>query len=333
MKQADAKNPQDDEGPESTGVLAMGKSALAQAQATVAQQLPQIEDFDPSTMVEMFVALVFGMRRAGKSVLAVHLLSFFAEQFDEAWLFSSTGEFQPWFWSMFDERRIIDCSNGFREDIFNAILDEQTGEKRKLMNKYKDRKADGKKEFIMKKQKKVLIVLDDVVYDTGVQRSGSLAKVATTGRHLGVSLICLSQNVAKSGSFGPQVRGNIDYVFSTAMNSAEDYETLGRLYFGRQGWKVGMEFCQKVCEKDYTFAVGQLHVKGAHELKDFCNKITPPDPDKCKYKYKLERKRKREEDEGLDLSLYGFKSQVLDNIAGREVTHTRMHHASKYPVL
>lgn len=280
------------------------------------RELPKIQVFDPTSMVEYPSIIIFGRRRGGKSVLARELMQQWEEKFDDAYLFSTTGPFQPWFWDCFDPEKIINCNDGFRDDVLKSIIDRQYEEKMLLMEKHKKCKDKEKLEKLIKgEQRQVLICLDDVVQDSMVQRSSNVSTLFNLGRHLGFTVMVLSQSVNKSSSVGQLARQNVDYVFTTLMQSQENYETLGRIYFARKGYRLGMKFVEEVTKEAHSFAVGELHLKEGRELSEYCRVFKPKDPLDNNKPFVLEKKkRKHQEERSVDLGKYGIHSESVKQI-------------------
>jgi hypothetical protein len=62
---------------------------------------------------------------------------------------------------------------------------------------------------------KSLLILDDVIADTNLRISPSLKKVFVRGRHIGISIICTSQNLT---SLSPLERNNSDFILTGQLN-------------------------------------------------------------------------------------------------------------------
>lgn len=230
--------------------------------------------FDPKSIINFASIIVYGARRIGKTHLVSWILSVIGKRFKKAYLFSGTADVQPNAWDFIDE----DCKfSSFNEVALNRIFDEQDEKITPIRRRWEmnGKKGDVEK-MINKEVPHVLLVLDDIVSDPRVQRSGILNKVFTLGRHRRITIIILSQNACASGSVSLHARGNVDYCISSMMNSLADWERLAEYYFGQEGKNEGIELLKAMTEQPYHFAVAELHKQGRRKLSDYCSYISAP---------------------------------------------------------
>ena len=161
--------------------------------------------FNPTKdLPENFFMILYGMRRCGKSTTLNYMLYSMRKRLKSyrVYLFSSTAKVDPGQYKYFPkDHRFHDLE----------LLDEELGRITEEQEELMDSKDDKEREALMEKNK-VLVVMDDCVNESTIRRSQNLNGLAVHGRHLGVSVIILSQCVAGSGSVPPIVRTQADAI-------------------------------------------------------------------------------------------------------------------------
>lgn len=224
--------------------------------------------------------LLCGRRRGGKTVAATELAYLNREMYDEAYLLSGTATEQ------FGAFKFIHPQakyHGFQEDVLQHIMDTQINRieiaKQEMMCEKNElgRKFKNVEEEISKRVPQVLVILDDVVSNSLVQRSKILNEFFTLGRHRRLSVWVLSQNVCASGSLSIQARGNCDFVFCTELDAEKAKKTLTEFYFSSNGHKIGQQLVDSITSVPHTMAVAELHMK---DRSDYIKSFRAKDPHK-----------------------------------------------------
>jgi hypothetical protein len=104
--------------------------------------------------------------------------------------------------------------NHFYSDIIpqNAIFDEYTEEWASKLIKTLTLENSNKPRS---EQKKVLLILDDLISDLNFHQSKTLKTIYSRGRHIGLSIILTTQYL---NSISPLIRNNSDYIFVGQQN-------------------------------------------------------------------------------------------------------------------
>lgn len=212
-------------------------------------------EFQPDSLIKFFFMVLFGRRRIGKTVLARWLIYNSHKRFRNVYLYSRTCNLQDQNWNFVPKENRI---SSFDEASIRAKWEEKTAE---TLGIIEQRKSSG----VDIELPEDLLIFDDIVSDRRFQKSSMLDDLATLGRHMGYSVIVMSQNACRSGSISIQCRGNVDYVFASSMISLEDYFTLAELYFGVEGKRSGVEHIKAITEaEEHTFAAIQLFKQAAN---------------------------------------------------------------------
>lgn len=150
------------------------------------------------SIINKTITLV-GKRCSGKSYMLKHILQYEANHFAKIFCICPT-----------------ELVNHFYSDIIpsNCIYetyDEEWAEK--LITKLTIANCNKKPE----EQKKVLLILDDLIADINIHQSKTLRIIYSRGRHIGLSVILTTQYL---NSLSPLIRNNSDYVFVGQQNRA-----------------------------------------------------------------------------------------------------------------
>ena len=138
--------------------------------------------------------LIAGMRGAGKTVLAKHLLSIEKRQFSRIFLFSPTEKITRDYTGLIPENCIFDdWSEKWGEKLFERL-------------------SNTPKEQL----KPILIVFDDMGSERSMEASKIFTRCFTRGRHLKISILSLNQYIFQL----PKIcRSNLDYVIVGTQNA------------------------------------------------------------------------------------------------------------------
>jgi hypothetical protein len=229
-------------------------NSLAFAEENV--NLDNIGTFDPSTICRCPLILVFGARRVGKTQLMSWLLKFMKPDIDEAYLFSKTADLQFAAWDMIvDQHRYV----GFRDDIIESLwrkqIDRMTELNDQLETTYPDKRL--RQEKVKAKVPCLHLIFDDIISDERIRNTEIINRIFTMGRHANVGATFLSQSVSPKASFNNMCRPNVDYVFSSHMNSMGDWERLAQHYVSFEDWKTGLALSKAITRQKYRFVVAK----------------------------------------------------------------------------
>lgn len=149
--------------------------------------------------IDAFAIVISAERRAGKSHMATDLIHQICEtkSFELCILFSETAELSGDF--AFVPKMFI--YDEFNDNTLAKYIDIQAGIIKDLKQKGKD-----KSQF-----PKILFIFDDVISDLKVFYSKAINKLFTTGRHLAISLVFITQYLH---ALSPRQRGNIDLLIT-----------------------------------------------------------------------------------------------------------------------
>lgn len=190
----------------------------------------RIKKFDPRTVKEHRISFLIGKRHTGKSVLMVDLLSKMTPP-DFVMGFSPTDDTIEVFKKFMPQTCIF---NQFSHEKLERLLSLQ----RELIRRGKKRS--------------VLLVLDDCLYQKGVLKSQAMRDLFFNGRHLNVGLICACQYLM---DIAPELRTNIDYLFSMRENTICNRQKLHKYFFGQFARFDEFDSVMSACTQNYSALV------------------------------------------------------------------------------
>lgn len=167
-----------------------------------------IKKFEPQTMKPHRTILLIGRRGSGKSTLCEDLLYHLAKRVDFGLFFTPTEESAAVFRKHAPESWIYDSFNAPK-------LDEMLGMQRDLSR--------------TNKQRHLLVVMDDCMYDKKVLKGTAIRDLHMNGRHLRVQFVNCVQYLM---DVGPELRSNIDYVFALREPIYSNQVKLWKYFFG-----------------------------------------------------------------------------------------------------
>lgn len=158
-----------------------------------------------------FGCFVYASRRMGKTFMARYLMYEFSKlkKFDYVFLVSDTSEFNNDF-DYIPENHKFKCV-----DMDKLIRKIEKNQKETIDNK--------------EKKKEIFIIFDDFLASEDIHKikSNPINKLATLGRHLGISFIALSQSVK---GIKPEARKNFDFIFASKSRNLNDVDCLCEEY-------------------------------------------------------------------------------------------------------
>lgn len=102
------------------------------------------------------------------------------------------------------------------------------------------------------KGKRILIVADDVLYDKKSFQNVAIRQLFFNGRHYQIDLILISQYVT---DIGPDLRGNVDYVFVFKDNVYSNRQKLYKMFFGNFGHFDDFQAVMDRCTQNFECLV------------------------------------------------------------------------------
>lgn len=232
----------------------------------VRQKLEHYNVFNPSKhLPDNFFLILYGMRRCGKSTSLNHMLYSMRSRLKDyrVYLFSGTAKVDPMQYKYFPKSHQFHDIEMLDDDI-GGILEDQTA---------RLEVPDSKRDAVMAKNK-FLIVMDDCVNENTIRHSKSLNYMAVSGRHIGGSVIILSQLVAGSGSVPPIIRTQADAVMLCALPRSqrerdlisENYLTSEDNSSAKEKGKALMEIVTSVQYRNMLIAMWDTSLR---KTKDF----------------------------------------------------------------
>ena len=186
--------------------------------------------FDVKTIKPHRIAFILGKRHTGKSVLMKNLL-YHMPRPDFVLAMAPTEDTLQTFREFLPECCIFDH---FSQDK----LDRTVAIQRELVNRGK--------------QRSVLIILDDCMYQKNVLKSNAMRSIFFNGRHDHISLICSAQYMM---DVDVSLRTNIDYIFTMRESILTNRQKLYKYYFGQFKKFDEFERVMAACTQDYKCMV------------------------------------------------------------------------------
>jgi hypothetical protein len=168
----------------------------------------RVKKFNPDTMKPDRISLVVGKRGSGKSSLLKDLLYCMRDKFDFTMAMCPTMESANMLKGCMPECCVYSRFSPAKIDLLVQTA----------------------REFAAKeKERHFLLVLDDVFYDKSICRSQSFRFLFFNGRHIRVTVILLLQYLV---DLPPDLRSNVDYVFSMRETVLSNKLKLYKMFFG-----------------------------------------------------------------------------------------------------
>lgn len=205
--------------------------------------------------IENKVLLLVARRGSGKSILTKHLLSYYSKSFHKVYIASGTEEVTNFYLKtgiVPDTSIFNDYSEAWGQSLIDGLKRENSG---------------------TENQKKVLLVLDDLVTTNNLCSSKTLNFIVTCGRHLGLSLIISSQYIHLVSTI---IRENSDFIVC-GQQSQESIKLLSAKY--RLGNITSKEFLNLYdnSTEDYNFLIINCNsVKNKKNINELYGIIKAP---------------------------------------------------------
>ena len=168
----------------------------------------KVKRFDPATLKAHRIIILVGKRGTGKSVLQRDLMYHLSEKIDMGVAMTPTEESADTFRQHMPDSMIY---NTFSHHKLDSMLSLQRD-----MVKHK-------------KQRSLLLVLDDCMYDKKILKGLAIRDLFMNGRHLNITMCNAVQYVM---DMGPDLRTQVDYVFALRENIISNKSKLWKYFFG-----------------------------------------------------------------------------------------------------
>lgn len=171
-----------------------------------------LHGLQPARMEDHCTVLALAKRRSGKSMLLTDLMHYWhtVKRTPKIIVMSGSEETNSHYSSYVPKSFIY---KGFSEQVISKLMDHQ---RKKIAG---DPKGDNR----------CLLILDDIGYDKKAMRSEGLKELMCNGRHLQITIFLTLQYVC---DVTPDIRSQVDYVFTLKENIRANREKLYRYFYG-----------------------------------------------------------------------------------------------------
>ena len=175
--------------------------------------------------------LIVGKRGTGKSTLLKDILYHLRSKVDIAFSMSPTHETVDMFESCMPRSHVF---NGYNYQQIQTLI-----ENLKILDEEK-------------KERHVLLALDDCMYDKKIMKSVEMREIHMNGRHWNLYFINCVQYLM---DIPPELRGQIDYVFAFKDNIRKNREKLYNYFFGIFDSFKDFDKVMRTCTENYECLV------------------------------------------------------------------------------
>ena len=190
----------------------------------------RIKKFDPTSIRKSTIIFLIGKRNTGKSVLMRDLL-YHMPRCDFCLAMAPTDDTIKMYREFLPESCIFDH---FSQEKLESAVSLQ----RELVSRGKTRR--------------LLILLDDCLYQKNVLSSTCMRHIFFNGRHDYITLLCAAQYMMQ---IQPEFRSNIDYVFALRDNVLNNRRKMHLNFFGQFGSFTEFDRVMSACTNDYKTLV------------------------------------------------------------------------------
>lgn len=195
-KASKRKNPEEEEkGKDEMTEVTGGDPILSrkrQKMIALERSLPELQEWDPTTLPNGFFMVLEGKRRTGKSTFTKWLLQWYQRKFSLVWVMSQTAA--SGYWQEFVGNAFV--FDGYRADALAKLMARND----KIISKH------GEESEITLKTASTLIIFDDCI-TKDILNDDLFIRLAVEGRHHCISVIFITQDPK---AVGPKVRDNCD---------------------------------------------------------------------------------------------------------------------------
>lgn len=168
--------------------------------------------FDTNKMNDFNVTIIIGKRGNGKSFLTKDILYNNKNNFTDGLVISPTEKNNKTYEGIFPQLYIHD---DYSPTIINNLFDRQDT----LIDKNYDRQKNGKKMLDLH----TILIMDDCGFNSKAFRTKEIKEIFFNMRHKKASFYLILQFCL---TLGPELRGNVDYIFLLADNSHSNRKRL-----------------------------------------------------------------------------------------------------------
>jgi hypothetical protein len=190
-----------------------------------------LREFDISSLKTDRVVLILGKRGTGKTVLLKDICYHLHKSLDLGVAMAPTQESVDMFRSFMPPMSVY---NDFRADRLEALIEAQRRAQKE--NKYRN----------------VWVILDDCMFDKKALKSKAMRDIFMNGRHYNFLFINLMQYVM---DMGPDLRSQVDYVFTMRETVISNREKLYKFFFGIFPTYGDFSNAMDVCTENYSAMV------------------------------------------------------------------------------
>ena len=167
----------------------------------------KVKKYDPTKVKPHRITLIVGKRGSGKSKMLVDLM-YHIPKVDFVIGMAPTEETINTFRQFIPESCIY---NSFNQNKLEQMIVMQ-------------------RELIRKNvRRSILLILDDCLYDKSVLKSTAMREIFLNGRHLLISMVICAQYIM---DLSPDLRTNVDYIFSMRENIISNRAKLHKFFYG-----------------------------------------------------------------------------------------------------
>lgn len=168
----------------------------------------KISKFKPDTIKPGRITFIIGKRGCGKSTLLKDILSRMTDNVDYALAMCPTRE---------SAEMLRECLPA--SSVYDRFVPSKVDQLVKVAQHFAS----------LGKKRRILLCLDDCLYDRQVLRSPSIREIFFNGRHMGITFIALAQYCM---DISPDLRTQIDYLFVMKENIISNRNKLWKYLFG-----------------------------------------------------------------------------------------------------
>ena len=191
----------------------------------------RIKKLDPSSLKPHRISVLLGRRGSGKSVLLRDLLYNCRDRFDYVMAMCPTMESSQLLKEHLPTSCVYDRYIQTKVDALVKLASEVTA---------------------LGKERSFLVILDDVMYDKGICRTPSFRYLFYNGRHAKITCIILLQYLV---DMPPDMRSQVDYVFTMKENTIQNRLKLYKMFFGVFGTFEDFSAVLDRCTQNYETLV------------------------------------------------------------------------------
>jgi hypothetical protein len=207
-------------------------------------QLPELQEWDPTSLPDGFFVVMEGKRRTGKSTFAKWLLQYYKDKFSLVWVMSQTSA--SGYWQKF-------VGSKFVFDSWNAkAIRRLFARNDKIIAKY------GEESEIALKTGSVLLILDDCI-NQEIWSSNEFIKLAVEGRHHLLSVCYLTQDPK---SIRPMIRDNADVAVVFNQKTFRNKESLWHDFMNDVDKKTALKLMATHCVDHKALICVQTNLDG-----------------------------------------------------------------------